>query len=448
MGLLDAIRRMATESPLRRLQRVEVDGLFGIYDHRFELELNSRVTLLHGPNGVGKTTILKMVDALLTERFAYFRTIPFSRLLLGFEDGAELEVKKESAEDDPDVGAVRLMANGISEASPIRFTASRAEAIATQIDHLEPAGDNAWVDLTDGAWLTDTDVVVRFGRWDLGELSPAAAAASAGRDVQWLHKFLGGAGSHFIEAQRLVRSRPAWRRRPEAPISRVVECSRDLKRRIDDTMAFYGRQAQLYDQSFPQRLLQRDASSDNLPVDEIRYRMSALDQKTDELKGIGILDETPMRQFPVDDIDTSQAGVMTLYVQDTEYKLQVLDSLAKRVLLLLESLNGKFRHKSVRVDREVGLVVAGHDGEALPLDSLSSGEQHELILHFDLLFRVPNNTVVLLDEPELSLHIEWQSKFLADLIAIIKLSHFDALVATHSPYIVGTRDDLMVELSG
>ena len=92
MGLLDAIRR--TESRRRRLQRVEVDGLFGIYDHRFELELNSRVTLLHGPNGVGKTTILKMVDALLTERFAYFRTISFGRLLLGFEDGAELEVKK------------------------------------------------------------------------------------------------------------------------------------------------------------------------------------------------------------------------------------------------------------------------------------------------------------------------------------------------------------------
>ena len=214
-------------------------------------------------------------------------------------------------------------------------------------------------------------------------------------------------------------------------------------------MADYGRQAQSLDQSFPQRLLQRDASSGNLPVEEIRERMSILDQKTDELKAIGILDETPMHRFQVvDDIDASQAGVMTLYVQDTEDKLQVLEDLAKRVRLLLESLNGKFRHKKVRVDREAGLAVAGDDSDTLPLDSLSSGEQHELILHYDLLFRVPSNTVVLLDEPELSLHIEWQSKFLDDLMAIVKLSHFDALVATHSPYIVGERDDLMVELSG
>ena len=441
---------MPTQPQLRRLQRVEVDGLFGIYDHCFDLELNSRVTLLHGPNGVGKTTILKMVDALLTERFGYFRAIPFSRLLLGFEDGAELELKKENAEDDPDVGAVRLTANGDTKTAPVGLTTSRAEAIAARVEYLEPAGDNAWVDLRDGEWLTEAEVVARFGRRPESGPWPQAIA-TAGRDVQWLHEFLGAAESHFIEAQRLVRSRhlPGWGRRPQAPISRVVECSRDLKRRIDDTMADYGRQAQSLDQSFPQRLLQRDASSGNLPVEEIRERMSILDQKTDELKAIGILDETPMHRFQVvDDIDASQAGVMTLYVQDTEDKLQVLEDLAKRVRLLLESLNGKFRHKKVRVDREAGLAVAGDDSDTLPLDSLSSGEQHELILHYDLLFRVPSNTVVLLDEPELSLHIEWQSKFLDDLMAIVKLSHFDALVATHSPYIVGERDDLMVELSG
>ena len=101
----------------------------------------------------------------------------------------------------------------------------------------------------------------------------------------------------------------------------------------------------------------------------------------------------------------------------------------------------------MRVDRNDGLVVDGDKG-VLPLDSLSSGEQHELILHYDLLFRVQRNTVVLLDEPEISLHIECQSKFLSDLMEIVALSGFDAIVATHSPHIVGDRDDLMVELSG
>ena len=86
------------------------------------------------------------------------------------------------------------------------------------------------------------------------------------------------------------------------------------------------------------------------------------------------------------------------------------------------------------------------DNAPLLLDSLSSGEQHELVLHYDLLFRVPSNTIVLIDEPELSLHVAWQKRFLSDLVDIVKLSGFDALIATHSPFIVGAREDLMVGL--
>ena len=135
---------------------------------------------------------------------------------------------------------------------------------------------------------------------------------------------------------------------------------------------------------------------------------------------------------------------MTLYVQDTEQKLQVLDDLAKRVHVLLDNVNQKYRHKKIELDCEHGFVARSDTGQVLPLLSLSSGEQQELVLHYDLLFRVRSNTIVLIDEPELSLHVAWQKRFLPDLLKIVELSNFDALVATHSPYVVGDRDDLMV----
>ena len=441
---------MALEQQLRRLHRVEVDGLFGLYDHRIDLALNDRVTFLHGPNGVGKTTILKMIDAVLTDRFDYFRSTRFKRLLLGFDDGAELELDKSVAEDgDVQLGKLRLTANGEVKSTAVSQLLSGAASIAAEVEHLEKEGD-VWIDIRDGEPLTDVEVVRRYGR-TLSARLPAIRQTVAEEDVPWLREFLGTANSHFIEAQRLVRPQypPRWPRRSGAMPSRVVECSAELKRRIDDTMAEYGRQAQVLDQSFPQRLLQRSGANDNLSIEEIQEQMSELDRKTEELKAIGILDETPIHQFQlVGDMEKSQAGVMTLYVDDTAKKLQVLEDLASRARLLLKSLNGKFQHKQMRVDRDEGLVVAGEHGDSLPPDSLSSGEQHELILHYDLLFRVEPNTVVLLDEPELSLHLEWQSRFLSDLMAIVQLSSFDALVATHSPSIVGERDDLMVELGG
>jgi len=91
-------------------------------------------------------------------------------------------------------------------------------------------------------------------------------------------------------------------------------------------------------------------------------------------------------------------------------------------------------------------VIEGRDQQELSLDSLSSGEQHEIVLTYDLLFKVVPNSLVLIDEPELSLHPSWQKRFLPDLLEIVKIANFDVIIATHSPYIVGTRDDLMVAL--
>ncbi len=147
------------------------------------------------------------------------------------------------------------------------------------------------------------------------------------------------------------------------------------------------------------------------------------------------------------ELDDTEARVLALYVDDTEKKLRALADLARRVRSLLGSLNGKYRPKRLSVDRDDGLVAETDSGVRVPLDSLSSGEQHELVLHYDLLFGVRANTIVLIDEPELSLHVSWQKRFLPDLLDFAKLSSFDAIVATHSPYIIGERDDLMVGLS-
>jgi predicted ATP-binding protein involved in virulence len=88
------------------------------------------------------------------------------------------------------------------------------------------------------------------------------------------------------------------------------------------------------------------------------------------------------------------------------------------------------------------------NGKSLSPTDLSSGEQHELVLLYELLFKVQPNSLVLIDEPELSLHVGWQSQFLQDLQEITKLADLDILMATHSPDIIQDRWDLTVELKG
>ena len=439
------------QSELLRLKRIEVDGLFRVYDHHIDLDLKNRVTLLHGPNGVGKTSILLMIDAILRNNLARLRTIPFSRVMLGFHDEStlELRVDPESKTDD---GTHKLtLTNGDGfNSETVSLEPSEAETIAAQIDYLRPHTSmvDMWVDLRDGELLTEPDILSRFGdRFPNSERHQ--------KYMSWFSNFLKNANAYLIEAQRLVR-RYRDLRSPRAPrnfmfdrqpISSVVDCSEDFRKRLDDTMADYGRHAQTLDQSFPQRLM---SATEKLTVDKLQIEMNALDKKTAGLKEIGILDSTPVHPFDIgtlgDMSDPTQARVMTLYVHDTAGKLKILDDFANRTRLFLDSVNAKYRHKKIRLDRQEGLVAVSDNDEPLVLDSLSSGEQHELVLHYDLLFRVPSNTIVLIDEPELSLHVAWQKRFLSDLVDIVQLSGFDALIATHSPFIVGTREDLMVGL--
>lgn len=176
--------------------------------------------------------------------------------------------------------------------------------------------------------------------------------------------------------------------------------------------------------------------------------MAALDEMTNGLIELGILDKRQTHPFEVENLknlDSTQARVMKLYIEDTQTKLNELDDLSIRTRLLLDNVNQKFRYKEIRLDREEGFVATSEMGH-IPLSSLSSGEQHELVLHYDLLFNVPTNTIVLIDEPELSLHVAWQKRFLPDLLRIVELTDFDALVATHSPFIVGDNTELMVGL--
>lgn len=64
-----------------------------------------------------------------------------------------------------------------------------------------------------------------------------------------------------------------------------------------------------------------------------------------------------------------------------------------------------------------------------------------------LIFNTKPNSLVLIDEPEISFHPEWQEKFLEIVEQIQALNSFQLLIATHSPYLIGDRWENVIELA-
>ena len=136
-----------------------------------------------------------------------------------------------------------------------------------------------------------------------------------------------------------------------------------------------------------------------------------------------------------------------VYIDDSNKKLEVYDSLADKIELLMRIINSRFLFKKLSINRDTGFnFVSTKNGQPIDLNKLSSGEQHMLILFYQLLFKYSSQTLLLIDEPEISLHISWQKRFIEDLQQILKLNSMEILIATHSPSIIGKNWGLTVDL--
>jgi predicted ATP-binding protein involved in virulence len=141
--------------------------------------------------------------------------------------------------------------------------------------------------------------------------------------------------------------------------------------------------------------------------------------------------------------------VLMVYIDDSKQKLQIFENLAQKMKCFLEIINNRFLYKTMSVDKQQGFIFTSTTtGKQIPATGLSTGEQHELVLFYELLFKTQDNSLILIDEPEISLHISWLNQFIKDLKEVIKLSGMDILIATHSPDIISNHWDLTVELEG
>ncbi|MDW8234316.1 MAG: AAA family ATPase [Roseiflexaceae bacterium] len=438
---------------LLRVTRIRVVNLFGRYTHDVQLRTDDRVTIIHGPNGVGKTVLLRLTEALLSGKMFTLVKTPFQTFEVTLSDGSVLGIERDTLFDeqtaknrsparcylrrDERETSHELQVNDIS----IRRLASRIEQALPWLIRVD---EDSFLDRRSGEMLTSAEILEQFADF----LPSRSRKHESVSEPDWMRDIRNSVRVHLIEAQRLLRFSEQRRWGEEFGYTATVKTyAQDLQKRIAETLAKYAKESQALDQSFPQRLLQNPIQTLSTP--ELKTRMQDLEEKRQRLKRIGLIDEDPTYPFDIttlEMLDETRRAVMTLYVQDTEHKLGVLDDLANRIEILLGTINKKFTHKSIVIDKQKGFIAKTDQDRLLELDALSSGEQHELVLLYDLLFRVQPNTLVLIDEPELSLHVTWQKSFVTDLLEIVSIAGYDVVLATHSPFIVGDRHDLMVPL--
>lgn len=445
-----------------RIKEIEVKGLFNAFSYVIPMNLADRLCIIHGLNGYGKTTVLKLIYNLFTRNFAFLLTLPFKEFIVIFDDDQKLKItrKLKDLENEND-GIFHRAKELIFEYSlaeePFNYRAPKEqseingplELLEDLIPGLRRVARLQWQYIPTGEMLKVEEVIDRFSH-----LLPEVFQAHRKKVVEWLQTILQKINVRFIETQRLYYQQPSnskkyYEQANQILLPSVSAFSDELSKTIKTKLNEYAALSQKLDSSFPSRFLTH-RSTQSPSLDEITEKLAYVSKKRNRLIETGLLAKEENLPIDLKSVNEQKLVALLVYLTDVEEKLSVFDDISKRIEIFQDILNRKFgKHKKVTINKDDGLVFTSLDkNNVLHASFLSSGEQHEIVMLYELLFRVKENTFILIDEPEISLHVSWQQEFISDLQRISELSKFDALIATHSPQIIGDRWDLTVDLEG
>ena len=100
-------------------------------------------------------------------------------------------------------------------------------------------------------------------------------------------------------------------------------------------------------------------------------------------------------------------------------------SIAKR--RFQDMIDELFSYTRKKIDRKRNDIAFYHDGELLFPYKLSSGEKQMLVILLTVLVQDNSHCVLFMDEPEASLHIEWQIILTTHSPAVIMEGWLDAV---------------------
>jgi len=438
-----------------RITKISVKKLFGVFDHDIPIKKKGGITIIIGENGLGKTILLEMIEALFNGKYFYFSSVTFKEFILEFSDGVKWILKKEEQRNNlPTLSLTQVNKNG-SKYKPIPLISYQPEDlelmarnISRHIPYIRRIGPRMWEDRRTRELLESDDVVYRFGNY-----LPYEFPIIARDRPKWFDNRHEKVNVNLIETQRLISIEEREEKTHEKTVDKY---SKELSRTIKSYLTQSTELSSKLDRTYPNRLIERLKQSANVTNEHLNTQLKRLEEKRELLDTVGLIEiEKDSNILEIENPQEVIKDVLMLYVEDSFRKIEIFDEIARKIELLLDIINKRFKHKQFQVDKEEGFVCKStiikeknEEFQIIPVSKLSSGEQNELVLFYELLFKSSPDSIILIDEPEVSLHISWQNCFIEDVTEIAGLNNLEIVIATHSPDIIANNWNMKVELKG
>ncbi len=398
-----------------------IEELYGLFT--YQLTFRKGVFIITGPNGFGKTTILRCINDIYNGEFWRFFFLKFKSIIVRFDDNNKIELHRYETDKVVLFGnplqdvTIKVLYQGEEKEEAFDVTIQYIFRLARYQTRRDPSKIEEYLD----------------SFYDLME------DESIQKALPQLLTYLHNQHCTFVKAQRLVYGKQDARGIQTGIAYTIDDINEQIKKTYLRARNDFSKKAQSIDGTFIERLSKAIGEKKGIDND---VSSSELQQLIQKYRRYHLIEEMNV------DVQLPEGYnlVKNLYLNDIKSKLQSLEKYFEVLSTFDSFVTGQgLSYKHIELN-EYGINVLSDIGDNIPLNKLSSGEQNLMILAYNLIFETSNNDILLVDEPENSLHMAWLENLLEDYIRIAKITGAQVIITTHSPTFIGSRENLVFDL--
>lgn len=424
-----------------KISRIEVRKLFGVYNYDLQYT-SSDVTydnlmILYGDNGTGKSTILRMINYLLSnkERNGHkseLANIAFESFLISFTDGSYIKAFRGKNEFNW-LGKYSIEYNIKGKSDTFALPTNRRDDEKWSIRLRNLKLEKQYYMLLE--LLKDEDILFISDR----------------------RKEINGVDHTAIEEIETFNSRMRIRRieKREEEVEHEIRLLQEwlINRALSASKKGEEGTSNIYAKFIEQFSVNNSVEENEKSLEDIKKELEIIAEKAKPYVDMGFLNETDYKYLlqNIDKTQKSKIGVvqaiLTPYIETLNNKMMALNDLMEILSYMLVSLSSYLHEKTISFSVSDGFSIRHVKSEELvSFECLSSGEKQLLILFSKVIRNSSKCSFIIIDEPEISLNIKWQRMLMNTLNFFVSDNHAQFIIATHSFEILSKHMGNVVQL--